>query len=202
MVGVCPLRVERWTVSPGDWPESQLVSYPDCISIEQTISYQTSQWRERSLPLQCWRKGKRKRMNRSQVTVAQRQFTTDVFKEKSQERVIDKNVHEDQPVIDIIIEHWFNILEYCVLWVEIWHPDIAGLPCIIDKRTSQSPQTVNKVHSNLGGQKSVCHWWVPLIWILFFFFFFLIRVINTAVVSVNETRAEPPTNCSCQCQPA
>lgn len=61
--------------APGDWPETQLASWPDCISIKQTTSHQTSQWRERSR-----RKGKWKLMNTSQVTVAQRQFTRNVFR--------------------------------------------------------------------------------------------------------------------------
>lgn len=71
-VNLHPQGEEKKAASPGDWPETQLASRPDCISIEQTTSYQ---WRERSR-----RKGKWKLMNRSQVTVARRQFTTDVFR--------------------------------------------------------------------------------------------------------------------------
>ena len=85
LVGVRPPRVEGRTISPGDRPESQLLSCPDCISIERTKSYQTSQWRERSPPSQCWRKGKWKLMNRNEVTMAQRQFTTDVSKKSQRE---------------------------------------------------------------------------------------------------------------------
>ena len=85
LVGVRPPRVEERTISPGDRPESQLLSCPDCISIERTKSYQTSQWRERSPPSQCWRKGKWKLMNRNEVTMAQRQFTTDVSKKSQRE---------------------------------------------------------------------------------------------------------------------
>lgn len=98
LVGVCPPRVEGHTISPGDRPESQLLSCPDCISIERTKSYQTSQWRERSPPSQCWRKGKWKLMNRNQVTMVQREFTTDV----SEERVVDRKKdgeHKGHPVI-------------------------------------------------------------------------------------------------------
>lgn len=71
-VNLHPQGEEKSPASPGDWPETQLASRPDCISIEQTTSYQTSQWRERS---EKW-----KLMNTSQVTVAQRQFTTDMFR--------------------------------------------------------------------------------------------------------------------------
>lgn len=65
---------EKSAVSPGDWPETPLASRPDCISTEQTTSYQTGQWRERRSK-RTW-----KLMNTSQVTAAQRQFTTDVFR--------------------------------------------------------------------------------------------------------------------------
>lgn len=66
---------EKSAVSPGDWPETPLASRPDCISTEQTTSYQTGQWRERRRSKRTW-----KLMNTSQVTAAQRQFTTDVFR--------------------------------------------------------------------------------------------------------------------------
>lgn len=57
-------------VSPGDEHGSQLLSCWNFISWERSKSYQTSQWRERSLPPEPVRRAKWKAMNRTQDTVA------------------------------------------------------------------------------------------------------------------------------------
>lgn len=78
---VRPLREKQCPESPGDWPASQPTSCPRRISVERTISHQTSQWRERSPLSRCHRKkGKWKLMNRIQVTAVQRQCETDQSK--------------------------------------------------------------------------------------------------------------------------
>lgn len=59
-VGVRPLRLEGCAVSSGDGPEPRPLRSWDYIGIEETKSYQTSQWRERSPSSQSWRKRKEK----------------------------------------------------------------------------------------------------------------------------------------------
>lgn len=138
-------------------PESQLVSSQDCINIEQTISYQTSQWRERSVPLLCWSKGKWKLMNKSQVTVAWRQFITTVLKKRKRkgwQRGREKE-HEDQAVYDVakkkkkIVDHY-----HCSTLIEY------SYYC---KATSHSPLSIKWIPIWAN------HQWMPLIWMLLFF---------------------------------
>lgn len=142
LVGVRPLRVEGRDISPQDRPDSQLLSCPDCISMERTKSYQTSQWRERSPPSQCWRKGKWKLMNRNPATMAQRQFTRG-----------KKFGTERSPTCSCMFCQAFAMTN--MIWI---HLTKASNAKILQLPTSRPTQNVSKVHYNLWAQK--CHQWV------------------------------------------
>lgn len=153
-VNLHPQGEEKRAASPGDWPETQLASRPDCISIEQTTSYQ---WRERS-----GRKGKWKLMNRSQVTVARRQFTTDVFRKIQEGKDRLSKCSEEAP------SFWF-------------------------KRGKKKPRVSQYLpfqfmKREIGLHRPVVNLNVPPL--------FFNWVIKTAVVFVNEMRAEPPPQLS------
>lgn len=175
-VNLHPQGEERSAASPGDWPETQLASWSDCISIEQTTSYQTSQWRERSR-----RKGKWKIMNTSQVTVAQRQFTADVFRKSLRKGRIDwASAAEEPPVFDLKDRKKATAGQE--LPFQFVETEIS-----LHRRASLIWTHTHTYTDNTHKHK---------------YPFFFNWVINAAVVFANETRAEPPTNRSCRCQPA
>lgn len=94
------------TESPGDWPESQLVSYPVWVSAEQNyiLSNKSVKGEEATVA------GKVKVNERESGHSGTETIYDRCLKETSEGRVRESRKERDgKPIMDIIIEHWFNI---------------------------------------------------------------------------------------------